>query len=87
MQKKIAVLGGGISGLSASFLLLRHLPNTTVHLYESSNIIGGALTTTKLPFTNSSFMEMGPSSLRKSYQINELMKILRDTNLLQESKE
>lgn len=85
MQKKIAVLGGGISGLSTSFLLLKHLPNINVHLYESSQSIGGALTTEKLPFSSSSFLEMGPSSLRKSYQINELMKILRDTSLLHES--
>lgn len=83
--KKIAVLGGGISGLSTSFLLLKNLPNIKVDLYEKSDSVGGALTTHKIPFPYNTFLEEGPSSIRKSYQINELMKILKETDLLSQS--
>ena len=85
MAKNIAVLGGGISGISTSFLLLKKLPNITVHLYEKTNVIGGAIITHKLPYSDTSLLEMGPSSIRKSNQLNELMKILDETNLLQKS--
>jgi oxygen-dependent protoporphyrinogen oxidase len=85
MKKNIAILGGGISGLSAAFLLLKKIPGITVHLYEKTDSVGGALSSHKLHFRENSWLELGPSSIRKSKQINELMKIISETDLLPKS--
>ena len=45
---RIAVIGGGISGLSAAFFLARDLPEADVVLYEQSGVLGGKLRTGEL---------------------------------------
>lgn len=42
---RVAVLGGGISGLSAAFYLRKTLPEVDVRLWEASDRVGGALCT------------------------------------------
>jgi hypothetical protein len=39
--QKIAVLGGGLTGLTTAFYLTRFLPHAKITLYESSNRLGG----------------------------------------------
>lgn len=85
MQKKIAILGGGLSGLSSSLLMLQKFPNISLHLYEKTNSIGGAISSHQLENSDGSWLETGPSSIRKSFQINEIMKIIEETNLLSKS--
>lgn len=41
MKKRFAILGGGISGLSFAWFLLRHHPNAEITLFESSSQLGG----------------------------------------------
>ncbi len=41
--RKVAVLGGGISGLSAAFYLKKLLPDVEIQLWEASDHVGGAL--------------------------------------------
>ena len=84
MRKNIAILGGGISGLTTSFFLLKKIPGISIHLYEKSLHVGGALSSHKIEKENA-WLEMGPSSIRKSQQINEIMKIISETNLLPKS--
>ena len=40
-RKQIAVLGGGISGLSCAYYLTREFPSAKITLYEASNRLGG----------------------------------------------
>ena len=44
-QRRIAVIGGGISGLAAAHRLRELLPNATVTLFEASERLGGVLHT------------------------------------------
>ena len=44
-QKKVAVVGGGISGLTAAFRLQKQLPNAQIELFESDSQTGGVLRT------------------------------------------
>lgn len=45
--KRIAVLGGGICGLSAAFWLRRILPTSEIHLFEASVRCGGVIGTVR----------------------------------------
>ncbi|MEQ8210441.1 MAG: protoporphyrinogen oxidase [Lacipirellulaceae bacterium] len=40
---RVAIIGGGISGLTAAFQLHRQMPTATLRLYEASSRLGGAL--------------------------------------------
>ena len=82
MRKNIAILGGGISGLTTAFFLLKKIQGISIHLYEKSLHVGGALSSHKI---DNAWLEMGPSSIRKSQQINEIMKIISETSLLPKS--
>ncbi|KAF4448591.1 Protoporphyrinogen oxidase [Fusarium austroafricanum] len=47
---KIAVLGGGLTGLTAAYYLAKKLPSTArITLYESSNRLGGWIKTDRVP--------------------------------------
>jgi len=41
----IAIIGAGISGLSAAYRLMQLKPGATVHLYDRRNRVGGVLST------------------------------------------
>jgi len=43
----VAVMGGGISGLSAAYYLHRNCPSLEVKLFESASRVGGVIETTK----------------------------------------
>ncbi len=46
-RRKVAVVGGGISGLAAAHRLLELDPLLDVHLFESESRLGGVLQTTR----------------------------------------
>ncbi len=64
MSKKIAVLGGGISGLAAAWNLARNRVPANVVLYEASSRTGGWLESKKCP--GGGLQEYGPRSIRVS---------------------
>ncbi|KAK8183521.1 uncharacterized protein BKA78DRAFT_257194 [Phyllosticta capitalensis] len=66
--KKIAVLGGGITGLSTAYYLSRSLPNVTITLYEGSGRMGGWLNSKRESVPGGGYVtfEQGPRTLRKS---------------------
>ena len=69
---KIAVIGGGISGLATAFYLKRFSPSNDITLYEAEDQLGGKLKTINkfgfaIELTNSVFSD-------KSVFINELIK-------------
>lgn len=78
-----AILGGGLSGLSACYHFLKKFPTRNLILYEQSNKLGGAMTSIPTPYSNVNF-ELGPASLRKSGQLNELMKIIMEIGMVDE---
>lgn len=61
---KVAVLGGGISGLSCAYYLLKHGAEklSQVLLVEASNRVGGWIDTKR--FDDGVIFELGPKSIR-----------------------
>ena len=57
----VAILGGGISGLTAAFSLSLRNPNTKVKLYEASGRYGGWIKTDR---KNEYIFEAGPRTIR-----------------------
>lgn len=58
----VAILGGGLSGLSAAYYLLKRLPTASVTIIESSNRHGGWIRSEKLP--NGVIFEQGARTIR-----------------------
>jgi oxygen-dependent protoporphyrinogen oxidase len=72
MAKKVAVIGGGISGLTTAFLLKSK--GIDVTLFERADTVGGNVqTVTRDGYT----LEQGPNSLLKSPRFVELVKLLQ----------
>lgn len=59
-QKRIAIIGGGVSGLAAAHRLSELAPEADVTLFESSNRLGGVIRTEKV---EGFCLEQGPDSL------------------------
>lgn len=71
MTKRVAVIGGGISGLTTAYLLKKKGFDVTV--FEAADTVGGNVqTVTRDGFT----IEQGPNSLLKSPRFVELVKSL-----------
>lgn len=63
--KKVAVLGGGITGLATAFNLSRDLPNSQITIFESSSRLGGWLDSEKVEVDGGHVVfEWGPRTLR-----------------------
>ena len=60
-KRKIAVVGGGITGLSAAYFLKEGLKDTehSIDLFEKSNRLGGVIESKK---TKDLLLEAGPDS-------------------------
>lgn len=72
MTKRVAVIGGGISGLTTAYLLKKKGYNVTV--FEAADTVGGNVqTVTRDGFT----IEQGPNSLLKSPRFVDLVKSLK----------
>ena len=70
-MKKIGIIGGGISGLAAAFLLKRK--GFDVTLFEKSGRVGGNIQTVDI---NGFKIEYAPNSLLKSPRLVDLIKAL-----------
>ena len=64
MHNRIAVLGGGISGLAAAWNIARSLVPAQVVLFESSDRLGGWLRSEHTP--GGGVFELGPRSIRSN---------------------
>lgn len=81
---KIAILGGGISGLSQAYYLHKMMKQKCeVKIFEASTNISGAM---KTHVDEGFHFEEGPRSLRNSATIFEVLKICEDINILDKSK-
>lgn len=77
-MKKVAVLGGGISGLSACFYLSRFQPAWNVTLFEPAKLGGWLRTVSKDGFT----FETGPRSLRVSDKTAAVLDIAEEVGII-----
>ena len=66
----MAVIGGGLTGLTTAFRLTKEDPNLKVTLYEASDRLGGWVDTLQTPVTDSSYpgrpslqLERGPRTV------------------------
>lgn len=71
-MKKIGIIGGGISGLTAAFLLKNK--GFDVTLFEKSGAVGGNIQTVKI---DDFLIEYAPNSLIKSPRLVDLIKALK----------
>ena len=71
LMKKIGIIGGGISGLAAAFLLKKK--GFEVSLFEKSRRVGGNIQTVKI---NNFLIEYAPNSLLKSPRLVDLIREL-----------
>lgn len=61
----IAVIGGGITGLTSAFYLSQELPNANITIYEGSERLGGWLRSKHVNTGNGDIVfEQGPRTLR-----------------------
>lgn len=58
----VIVLGGGLSGLSAAYYLLKRSPNVSVTILEATSRSGGWIRSKELP--NGIIFEQGPRTIR-----------------------
>lgn len=77
-MKRVAVLGGGISGLSACFYLTRFVPAWQVTLFEPAGLGGWLRTVSKDGFT----FETGPRSLRVSDKTAAVLDIAEEVGII-----
>eukprot|EP01135_Chromosphaera_perkinsii_P000303 Nk52_evm72s62 gene=Nk52_evmTU72s62 len=63
---RVAVIGGGIAGLSTAWYLCRKLPGAKVHLFEKSNHLGGWIKSDTDKEGNGFLFEQGPRTIRSS---------------------
>jgi NAD(P)-binding Rossmann-like domain len=63
--KKVAVVGGGITGLAAAYNLSKALPDAKIILYEAKEKLGGWLDSEFIPVDDGRVLfEWGPRTLR-----------------------
>ena len=63
--KNVAILGGGITGLTAAFYLSKVLPEVRITIFEGSSRLGGWLHSTQVDVGNGHVVfEQGPRTLR-----------------------
>ena len=60
--KKVLIAGGGISGLTARYVLSQAYPNCAITLLEKGNTLGGCIQTAPSPL----FFERGPRTFKAS---------------------
>lgn len=79
-KKKIAIIGGGITGLSSAFYLQKKIEQydlkMDIVLYESSDRLGGKI---KTAYKDGNTMELGPDSLIVTKR--SAMELVRDVGL------
>lgn len=64
--KQIAIVGGGLSGLSAAFHLSRRFPAASLTLLEKSKHVGGWVRSSRVQLSPNTdvLLEAGPRTLR-----------------------
>jgi protoporphyrinogen/coproporphyrinogen III oxidase len=63
--ENIAILGGGITGLTTAYFLAKELPSASITLYEASDRMGGWLQSKHVNVRNGKVVfEQGPRTLR-----------------------
>jgi oxygen-dependent protoporphyrinogen oxidase len=73
---RVAIIGGGISGLSAGFYLHRLAPQISFDLFEASSRVGGVIETLK---TEDSIIELGADNF--ATLIPDALQLSRDAGL------
>ena len=65
----VAIIGGGISGLSAAYFAAKELPETRITVYDASDRLGGWLSSRRVEVPGGSIVvETGPRTLMTDYK-------------------
>ena len=83
-EPHIAVLGGGITGLSSAYHLARKFPTTKITLIEGSNHVGGWLDSHRVNVGGGTvLLEKGPRTLRSSSKATSELVSVRHLSYMQ----
>ncbi|EST08978.1 Amine oxidase [Kalmanozyma brasiliensis GHG001] len=88
-KKRIAVLGGGISGLTSAYRLSQQLPNDRydIVLFEKQNRLGGWIDSERISLSSTeteALIEKGPRSIRPAgYSGLMMLELVRSLGLLE----
>ncbi|OMJ80831.1 hypothetical protein SteCoe_13584 [Stentor coeruleus] len=77
-MQRVAIIGGGISGLSAGFYAKKFNPIINLHIYEGNKIGGWIQTTQK----NGFITENGPRNFRFNSKVVPLLNIVNDIGII-----
>ena len=80
-MKKIAIVGGGIAGLSSIHYLMKKYNSNDIYLFEKENYLGGRVRTIKW---GHHYIDVGAQFLTK--EDKEAFRLLRDLNLMERLK-
>lgn len=65
--ERIAVLGGGVAGLSTAYFVSREFPNSKITIYEAGKDIGGWIKSKRVEVAGGEVIfELGPRTLRNA---------------------
>ncbi len=79
VMEKIAIVGGGISGLVARYRVSKQFPNAEIILYEKTEHLGGCIESSLDPY----FFERGPRTIKAS-RSGALLQLIEELDLQSE---
>lgn len=73
-MNRVAIIGGGLTGLSTAYYLAREQPNVDIHIYEQADHCGGKIQTKRV---DGFVVELGPDSyLGRKTEMTDLIRNL-----------
>jgi oxygen-dependent protoporphyrinogen oxidase len=74
---RIAIVGGGISGLASAHFIAKEFPKSKITLYESQNRLGGWLRSERHKVTGGDVLfEYGPRTLRPGALVTPTLQLV-----------
>ncbi|KAF2199509.1 Protoporphyrinogen oxidase [Delitschia confertaspora ATCC 74209] len=81
--ERIAVVGGGISGLASAYFISKEFPKSKITIYEASNRLGGWIQSKHVDVPNGNVLfEAGPRTLRVAKNAAPTIHLIEELGLI-----